>query len=464
MISLFYDLFLLNGFALIGLSSLAIPLLIHLLNPSRGKLVLIGNIDFIKKAKNIRIIEIKIRQWLLLLLRLIIFFILVLLLAELVKQEQQEYPQETRVFISPDWLNNATDQELEQIKIDHAKDPVILLAAGFSKLSLSSLEISNKNIPRPASKMSIDSLLAELDDKNLIAEKNILYTTNRMEQYSPEQAGSLSAKNFDWRVKPLNPKTTPSTKLNISIFYSSSRVLDNQHLKLALDTLSKTSNIRLAVNHYPVTKLDNGSDILFSEANSDWIFWLSENPVPSILYQQVEAGSYLLLDISGHANSSEKNHTLPVAIPIVQFWNNVYRQPLQPVAANFKPIWFNQNGQILLSSKNKKQGKIFQFHSRFHPDWTDLVKTVRFPLSLSNLLNNSPTLLKQRQISNLQLATLSSKAVDTISKPLELQQVTNSLRPLLILILCLVWLIERWLSENQYQGKCIFQKRDLAND
>ncbi len=450
MISFLSDLFLLNPIALVGLVSLLIPILIHLFNPSRGKLILIGNIDLIKKAKNIRLIEIKINQWLLLFIRLITFFLLSLMLADLVSQYKQDYEKQTKVFFSPDWLNNATETELDEVRTQHAADLMFLLAPDFAELSLVSFASPSGKINYPFSKITIDALLAELGDRDFLSEKNIIYTTNRAAAYLVDQSDVLSNPHLQWRIKSVNRTTEQSVVLNISVFYSPSRIDDYQYLKLAFNTLAKVSEIKLEVSYYPEIILgnDNLEDSL-SGTKTDWIFWLSEKPVPTLLKQQTKQGSYLFVDMQGDLSLSKSNQQKPVAIQIEQFWNNFYSAQLPPLQPNYKPIWHNASGQIALSEKNYQGGKIFQFNSRFHPDWNDLIKTIQFPVFLAKLFSDSPRLTSQRQVSLSRLTDPREKPVSTKENDKEAKTVLKSIRPFLLMLLCVLWLIERLLSERR---------------
>jgi len=450
--TLFNNLSVLNLTALIGLASLLIPVLIHLFNPSRGKLVLIGNIDLIKKVKNIRIIEIKINQWLLLFIRLAIFTLITLLLADLVNQDKQEYSKQTNVFLSPDWLNQASEKELDELQKRHAEDRLFTLAPGFDELSLPSLDSPSKETS--SFNISIDALLAELSQRQLLSEKNIIYTTNRVNHYSSLRTKNLSNERIEWRVKTLNDAVAQSPVLNISVFYSPSRLIDYQNLQLAFDTLSGVSKTKLNVSYFPTSMLDlHNAHEPQLDAKMDWIFWLSEKKLPEELDQKMKQGSFLFEDLQGDLSLSKGGKLNPIAISIPiqieQSWISFYSENLSPLQSNFKPIWFNKAGQVILSSKDNQQGKVFRFNSRFHPDWSDLLQTIQFPVVLSRLLFESPSLAGQRQVSPLQLTSLPAKSVINSNKKMELEARLTTLRPVLLLVLCVFWLIERYLSEKQ---------------
>lgn len=447
---------LLYPIALVGLLSLVIPILIHLFNPSRGKLVLIGNLDFIKKIKNVRVTEVKINQWLILLIRLIIFLLLSLLLAGWVKQNGKEYASQSHIFITPDWLNNATEEELTELRKRHKDDPVFMLAPNFKKVKMGSLEAQSETKKNTIPKIGINTLLAEMQHRNLATKNTIIYATNRLLQYSPERVENPSNSAFDWRIKQLdiNPqsafKTQITTSLNIAVYYSPSRQMDNRYLKLVLDTISKISEVNLVVKFYPADKANRVNTISVSDkTKADWLFWLSEDAIPKVLSKQAESGSYLFVDMPEGIHKTDNHRRAPIAIKIEQSWTNFYSGVLTQNNSNFKPIWYNRTGQTALSVESTQHGKIFRFNSRLNPDWNDLVSSVDFPSILAGILNSRPNMKQQKLISPSELTAVARPAKNDNDIKAAVEIVNTPLRSFLLLIICLLWLIERWLSEKQ---------------
>ena len=447
---------LLDPVALVGLLSLVVPISIHLFNPSRGKLVLIGNIDFIKKIKNARVTEVKINQWLLLMIRLIIFLLLSVILAGLVKQNAEEFSKQPQLFITQDWLNNMTEEELVELKRHHKDDPVSMLTPDFEEVEIDSLEVTSEITEYIFPEVRINTLLAEMQARSLASEKTIIYATNRLLQYSPEQVENLSRPDIDWRIKQLESKPQYTferqfpNSLNIAVYYSTSRQMDNRYLKLALDTISKIARVKLGIKYYPADKADgvNTSNVS-DKIESDWVFWLSEDAIPNVLIEQVKSGSYLFTDMLEGVHKTNNNRRVPIAIKIEQSWIHFYSAALTQFNPNSKPIWHNQAGQTALSVEFTQQGKIFRFSSRLNPEWNDLVNKVNFPGILACLLNSRPKMKQQKLISASELVPLvrSSKNDSDITAVVDI--VNTPLRPVLLLIICLLWLIERWLSEKR---------------
>ena len=95
---------------LFGLLAIAIPVVIHLISRGRGRRVLIGNIEFVRDARQTRVTALRLTQWLLLLLRVLIVIAATLLLARLALQGLGSAEPDVS-YVTPGWLRSATDTE-----------------------------------------------------------------------------------------------------------------------------------------------------------------------------------------------------------------------------------------------------------------------------------------------------------------------------------------------------------------
>lgn len=450
MIFLVDDFFLLSPVALVGLASLIIPILIHLFNPSRGKLVLIGNIELIKKIKNIRVTEAKINQWLLLSIRLAIFLLLVMLLADLIKQDKSEYSKQIHILITQDWLNNATEEDLAKLKINHKSDLAFMLAPGFKNVTIGSLEVLEGTKTDFEPGIGTDALLAEIQEKGLVTENTIIYATNSLQQFSAEKNRSLPGPSYSWRIKQLDQNKDLTPSLNITVYYSQSRELDRRYLKLALDTISKISKTKLSVDYVPVNATGQKKKTSsFSERNDDWIFWLNEDVIPVTIIEKLKQGSFIFTDISGERSITDNRLKNIITLPIGQIWTQFYSNLFTQVEAHIKPVWHNKMGQVALSQETVQQSKVFRFYSRFHPNWNDLIGKVEFPIILADILSEHPNLNQQKRLSLSEIAPVLSQNPSESDSKAAFKIDNRSQRSILLLIVCLLWLLERWLSEKK---------------
>ncbi len=94
------DLLLLTPAGLWGLAAIAVPVAIHLVNRSRGKRVLVGNVALIRAARRRRASEIRLEQWFLLLVRILILTLAALLLARLAMPGLSDQPGDV-TYVTP---------------------------------------------------------------------------------------------------------------------------------------------------------------------------------------------------------------------------------------------------------------------------------------------------------------------------------------------------------------------------
>lgn len=420
--------------------------MIHLFNPNKGKTVLIGNLDFINKHVFINVTQMRISQWMLLFIRLLMLLFLSLILADLIKTTQPDLSDDTNVFVSIDWLNNSTTEERAELFKQHDLDNVFLFEKGFPKLSPTSIyEFSTATHTNNHSQnqiLNIDSFIAEIQNLRLFSKKNIIYTTTNIHQYSKEQTAILYPDYFQWRIKNIESAKASNTLINIDVYASPSRVIDSQYLTNALDTISKNSNSKISIHkHSSIDIVDNTGRDPTNDQSINWIFWLSSDPIPSKLENKVSKGSYLVADLQGSKKNIGINKAINIKIngATIQFNNILPDKSSLPLIS----LWKNKYGQTALSYQTVSNGRIYQFNSRFHPDWTNLVNSINFPFSLSRLFEDHSEIVKHNQISQNELESymLDKQALQDVG-------INQSYRSTLILLLCLFWLLERFISER----------------
>jgi len=445
MINLPFGFTLLNSLALLGLLSLIVPLIIHLLNPNTEKTVLIGNIDLINKGKNVRVLNFRLTQWFLLILRLLIFIFITLILASLVKNNEIKHPLATHVFVSESWLTHSSLEEKDALFKQYSNDQVFLLTNDFPKLQQTKISRLPQSVALGIKPISIQSLIAELDDSNLFAERNIIYTTNQTSQQLKNKISSPQ-NNIEWKIKSLSKTIIQDSLVSIALFYSPSRELDFQYLKLGLQTLSKFTNFKLNISQHTTLNLESGS-LELSENQSDWIFWLSDEPIHPKISELVSLGTHLFSD------STSKQETITnqvTSIKIAQFNNRFFHSLPKVDDDGSTPIWQNSNGKVALSSTPLGKGLHYQFNSRFHPKWNDLTASIKFPLILSEILTATKKLESVKQISSSEIEAYFQKNISE-EKQVKATPVKTghaSYQSILIFIICLLWLTERLVSEN----------------
>jgi len=96
--------------------------------------------------------------------------------------------------------------------------------------------------------------------------------------------------------------------------------------------------------------------------SADWIVWLSELPLPEVVEQRLQAGATVLTDV-GRAQ--------PVTRAVF--------------GLDHAPVWTDAGGDPLLTVTREGRGLRYRFHSRFSPAWNGLVLDPRFPEAMARL-------------------------------------------------------------------------------
>ncbi len=239
--------------ALVGLISLAIPVLIHLFNPGKGRLVWVGNINLVRLAKQNAVTERRISRWLLLLLRLLIFTLITLLLAQIYFKGDISIGNKTVVVVSPQWLEQVSEAQKQTVLA--SGDQVIQLKGKFSHWSE----------------------LAQLDQQqsnNAIFE---VYTTDSLVGFQSATKAQFNH-NINWHT--LGGKAEQVTEIKkLVVVYSEQ---DNQHVLAALETI-KTHRLPGLEITRQMTK---------DSQTADWIIRLDEAPLSNQIKTLITAGGH----------------------------------------------------------------------------------------------------------------------------------------------------------------------------
>ncbi len=423
-----------NGAALIGLLSIVVPIIIHIINQSRGRIVLIGKIEFVKQAKKLKVTEPKLTQWLLLMIRISFLVLLTLLIAGLYEESKPKTFENNHVYLSQEWLKNANNNDYDKLLKTHVKDDLFLLNEQFEKISsqgmhsISKLMAFREKIKNPIS-IRQSSLIDELESKNFQPEKTFLYITNLLSGFPDDK--STYTKEYQWRVKKIESELNTNSPISIDIFYDETRITDKSYLASVFEYINENIQ-RLNVNYHLLPE-----EILETHNNNQWIFWLTDIEVPEHILERVNAGCYLFTD--DKLSNSMKNvtaHLVPLGSELFTFYD---RQQVLSHDLKSDIIWGSFSKAIFLTSKKQEQGKIYRFFSRFHHEWTSLVESSSFPSVINKLLVEIEDDTNQMSVSEIKNAS-----VDSSQEKFE----KNHLYTWLILLICIFWLLERWLADR----------------
>jgi hypothetical protein len=98
-------------------------------------------------------------------------------------------------------------------------------------------------------------------------------------------------------------------------------------------------------------------------SSADWIVWLSEQPLPQVVGERLQAGATVLTDV-GRAQQS---------VTRVAF------------GLDHAAVWTDATGDPLLTVTRAGRGLRYRFLSRFAPAWSSLVLDPRFPEAMARL-------------------------------------------------------------------------------
>jgi hypothetical protein len=112
-----------------GLAALLAPLLVHLISRSRGKRVLVGDLELVRAARRRRLSEPRITEWPLLLLRLLLVAVAALVLGQAALPGQERLDRDA-VYLTPAWLASAPAEERTQV-LSRRDAELRVLAPGF---------------------------------------------------------------------------------------------------------------------------------------------------------------------------------------------------------------------------------------------------------------------------------------------------------------------------------------------
>jgi len=237
---------------------------------------------------------------------------------------------------------------------------------------------------------------------------------------------------------------------HLTLYYQASRTQDVRYLKAALE-----SWLDHAGRKY---QLEVTGKIPDSTQPADWIFWLSDEPVPESIGQKMAEGLRLFRD-----GSWEKSQPLRVQLA-VEGWAlplSLYRQ--DTLRETGSAIWKNNFGQSVLTFSPLGKGGSYHFHSRLHPDWSELPESAFFPQLIGLLLNpveaHPPNDLDRRWLDESQIRPV--KVHQKSDSGWKLRQQTD-VRPVVGLLALLLFALERGLVQRKRKTVTYNQPKEVV--
>ncbi len=430
-----------------ALLTLLIPILIHLFNRSRGRLVHIGHIDLVRQAQKLRVTEVKLAQLLLLSLRLAIFTVAVLILAGLARPGLVSSTEAT-VYVTPGWLATSETEDFKKLLKDAEKEPgtrVFVLQQDFPRLDQQWFENFRKTSPLSAEDIrNVWPLLAERLSIERHGGAVKVYATDYTLQYGsrkPELPRQVS-----WYLShPQSPPVLDTTPIHAMIAHDPDRASEATLLSSVLAILKEH---RLPGLSWEVSDASQMSE---RHLNADWLILLSDTGISAAQLAMMPASAVVLMDAGdGSVASSEQFVDLPF-YPFSTFRLNRYtitgrHEKAKDPDFDWQVMLTTAEGQPLFEQSRYGSIRQLRYNSRFAPGWSTITQQVEFPeLFMSLMLNDSMQALRfaNARVNPSQLQSGTGKTGSDIPLP------RRSLQGLLALFLVLLWVTERWLSERK---------------
>jgi len=189
-------------------------------------------------------------------------------------------------------------------------------------------------------------------------------------------------------------------------------------------------------------------------AAPDWLFWLSDRPVPAAWRAQVPRGLHLWQEATGGLPDTA---TLVTAASAADAPLRILRRGRLALPASSQPRWTDGRGRAVLAETRQGKGASYQLATRLTPPWSTLAESPALPALLLELLADNPqlgtdsllTAHDQRRLDPAQLparaATRATGAAATEVAPPAAYHLTD-LRPWLVLLAALFFGLERGLA------------------
>lgn len=430
-----------------ALSALAIPLLIHLFSRSRGRLVPIGHIDLIRQARRAKVTELRLTQWLLLMLRLGIFTLAALILAGLATTGH-ENSADPAVYLTSGWVQSAGAEEKEAVFKDADAQPatrLFLLQPGFPKVDRSTLDtLARTTAPGADGTGNTWALLAERLSLARHDGPVTVYATDLLMQFGRDKP-ALPVE-ISWRTSHPPAAAAPGpVDIRALIAYDRDRAADARLIEAALAALKAQ---RLPGLLWESIELDQSAAI---PSGVDWLIRLGNGEPDITAIDRTGPPLVIFSDaIDTGDDVPEQVLNLPF-YPFSQFRVNrlghaAVMAPGQGAPAEWRIlIGANELAPVLQESRAGRV-RVLQFNSRFDPGWSSLALQAEFPELLLQLLLEPGHDFQRFTDARIDPAGLSGVAPAAVS---ETVLPRRSLQKLLVMLLVIFWITERWLSERR---------------
>jgi len=185
----------------------------------------------------------------------------------------------------------------------------------------------------------------------------------------------------------------------------------------------------------------------------DWLFWLSDSPVPAAWRARVPRGLHLWQEAAGAGVADTA--TLATAETAGAAPISSWRRAARPLTGG-QTRWGDGQGNAILTEQTQGLGATYQLATRLGPTWSQLADSPELPALLLDLVapaarlgtDSSLTAHDQRRLDPAQLPARSAGVGSLPIQPPVAYRFTD-LRPWLVLVVALLFGLERWLAQRR---------------
>ncbi len=475
------------------MAAVAIPLIIHWWNNRQQKTLLVGSIAFLASDTKQRVQNRRIDEWLLLIVRCVMIILLSLLLAQPVWKKvaeankekgwvlaernmlQQNYDQHKTLIDSLmqagytfRYFEPGFKQERWPDALQPSRDSVHNTVISYRTLFVAADRQAPTGVPlyiftgnrlqqftgvQPATARRVqwhtavpaDSVvtfikqayLTTTDSIRVITGNSDVHATSYTTQQLPRLPGAtnnyhVGIQNGQLAVAVNNADYIPvdTTTLNITLFtdrYNS----DLKYCKAALEAIQQFTQKRI--------RLVTVNTIAGIPQKQDWLFWLSEQPMPG----KSGAANIFRYD-TGKIADTQTWISFPGSNTAISLYKRA--ASVNTFAGNI--VWKDGFGEPLLVAENRDAQQVYHFFSHFDPAWNDLPWSERFPALMLQLVlpaqNDRSAMYDRRGIAEQQVQVWQDTDHDAIEK--EITPETTDLTKVCWLLLFVLFITERILS------------------
>ncbi|RZK83094.1 MAG: hypothetical protein EOO92_00430 [Pedobacter sp.] len=386
---------LLYPIGLLALTSLIIPLVIHLWNVKEGRTLRVGSIGLIGESTTINSKSLRVTDWLLLILRCLLLIILSFMLAEPFISDKLN-PTKQKGWLLLEKSDLPSVYKTDKIKVDSllAKGYEIHdFAPGFTMLTLKDTLVDDRKVS-VVSSVSNASLLRALNallpsgtsvhlfsDRKLTNwDSEIVSVDYKLQLHETQDVDTLQKWSVPFNNKIYEASSTADytvytakaadKKINLEVLiYAENNLADGDYVRAAIAAAGSYADKEIIFHNYKKELVTDGA--------YDIVFWLSDDKPDDAVLRQLKEGGRLFNYEPGKIQ--ELSSTIYLDGKGLDIAKSVLlNSKIVPKDYLGQPIWVDGFGDPLVSLERTRLYDHYHIYTRLNQEWTGLVWEERF--------------------------------------------------------------------------------------